>query len=310
MKILVTGGAGFMGSHVAERLLRDGHRVAVVDNLSTGFAENVPPDATLCRADIRDEYMTEVFERERPDAVCHHAAQLDVRVSMIDPLFDADVNIRGSLRLMDLCVRHGVRKFVFASTGGAIYGEDRIPASEKDMPRPVSGYGVAKLSVEQYLHCFHVNYGLVYTALRYANVYGPRQNAHGEAGVVAIFCDRLLTGTPATLYGDGGQTRDFVYVSDVVEANALAMNSDVVGSFNIGTGRETDINRLYGILAELAGVVDPPCYGPAKPGEQRRSVLDCTLARETFGWSPQVSLDAGLEKTMTFFRDREKETRK
>ena len=304
MNILITGGSGFIASHVADRFLTDGHTVTVIDSLSTGSRANLPSRARLYELDIRDPKISAVFEQEKPEIVCHHAAQLDVRVSMRDPLYDADVNIQGSLRVIDLSVRHGVRKILFASTGGAIYGEDCIPASESDAPRPVSAYGVAKLSVEQYLHCFHVNYGIAYVALRYANVYGPRQNAHGEAGVVAIFAQKLLEGQPVTINGDGGQTRDFVYVSDVVEANVQASHGNAVGAFNIGTGIETDINAVYRSLAHHAGTDGTPLYGPAKQGEQRRSVLDCGKAHETLGWTPTVGLDAGMEKTIAFFRER------
>lgn len=304
MKILITGGSGFIASHIADQFLTDGHTVAVIDNLSTGSRANLPSGAHLYELDIRDPRIGSVFEQEKPEVVCHHAAQLDVRVSMRDPLYDADVNIQGSLRLIDLCVRHGVSKILFASTGGAIYGEDCIPASESDAPRPVSAYGVAKLSVEHYLHCFHVNYGIAYVALRYANVYGPRQNAHGEAGVVAIFAQRLLEGQPVTINGDGGQTRDFVYVGDVVEANVKALQGSVVGAYNIGTGTETDINAVYLTLTKHTGSETAPQYGPAKQGEQRRSVLECAKARSALGWTSTVALDAGMEKTVAFFRER------
>ena len=302
MKILVTGGAGFIGSNIVDRLLRDGHDVVVVDNLSTGTLENVPDTVRWYEMDIRDPNMAQVFEKENPEIICHHAAQLDVRVSMRDPLFDAEVNILGSVRLMDLCVRHHVRKLVFASTGGAIYGEGYIPASENDVPKPISGYGVAKLTVEQYLYCFHVNHGLDYVALRYSNVYGPRQNAHGEAGVVAIFSYKMLARQPVMIYGDGEQTRDFVYVGDVVEANIQAVQRDTVGSFNNGTGIESSINVLYERLAGIMNIAEPPVYEPAKLGEQQRSVLDCAQARSVLHWTPAVDLSAGLEQTVEFFR--------
>lgn len=303
MKILVTGGAGFIGSHVVDRFVSDGHDVAVVDNLSTGLREQVHTDARWYEMDVRNPAMSRIFEQERPEVVCHHAAQLDVRVSMRDPVYDTDVNVLGSVRLLDLAVRHGVRKFLFASTGGAVYGEEYIPASEKDVPHPISNYGVAKLAVEQYLHCFHVNHGLPYIALRYANVYGPRQNPHGEAGVVAIFARKLLDGEAAAINGDGEQTRDFVYVGDVVEANVRALDTDFVGSFNIGTGIETSINVLYERLARIIGVDAPPVYGPPKIGEQRRSVLTCTLARTALKWTPTVELGRGLEETVAYFRN-------
>jgi UDP-glucose 4-epimerase len=283
LKILVTGGAGFIGSNIVDRLLIDGHEVVVADNLSTGVHDHLPSDARFYEIDIRNEKIAEVFKAEKPDMVCHQAAQLDVRVSIRDPLFDADVNIQGSLRLIDLCVKHGVRKFIFSSTGGAIYGEDCIPADETMAPRPISGYGVAKLSVEHYL-------------------YGPRQNAHGEAGVVAIFSSKMLSGMPVTINGDGNQTRDFVFVEDVVTANIQALNLDRVGAYNIGTGEETTINVLYEKLAAISGIEGPPQYAPAKLGEQLRSVLDNTKAVRELQWRPKTSIDRGLEETFDYFK--------
>jgi len=302
LKILVTGGAGFIGSNIVDRLLVDGHEVVVADNLSTGVHVHLPPEARFYEIDIRNEKIAEVFKAEKPDMVCHQAAQLDVRVSIRDPLFDADVNIQGSLRLIDLCVKHGVRKFVFSSTGGAIYGEDCIPADETMAPRPISGYGVAKLSVEHYLYCFYKNHGLDYVALRYANVYGPRQNAHGEAGVVAIFSSKMLSGMPITINGDGNQTRDFVFVEDVVSANIQALNLDRVGAYNIGTGEETTINVLYEKLAAVSGIEGPPQYAPAKLGEQLRSVLDNRKAVRELQWHPKTGIDRGLEVTFDYFK--------
>lgn len=302
MKILVTGGAGFIGSNLVERLLRDGHEVVVVDNLSTGRRSNVLSDAHWYEMDIRDPRLSRVFEQERPEIVSHHAAQLDVRVSVRDPLFDADVNIIGSLRLLDLCVRSGVRKVMSASTGGAVYGDGYIPASERDMPMPISPYGAAKLSVEHYLHCYYAIYGLEYVALRYANVYGPRQSADGEAGVVAIFIHKLLAGEPVTIHGDGEQTRDYVYVGDVIDANLRTMRPGLIGTFNIGTGVETSVNTLFERLGAIISGDVRAAHGPGKPGEQRRSVLDCTRARTELGWVPAVELGRGLELTVEFFR--------
>jgi UDP-glucose 4-epimerase len=303
LKALVTGGAGFIASHIVDRLVTDGYDVVVVDNFSSGTKENLSSEARVYEMDIRNPDIAGVFAREKPDMICHHAAQLDVRVSMRAPLLDADINISGSLRLIDLSIRHGVGKIIFASTGGAIYGEECVPASESDTARPISGYGVAKLSVEQYLYCFQVNYGLAYTALRYSNVYGPRQNAHGEAGVVAIFSRKMMAGEPVTIYGDGGQTRDFVFVEDVVEANMAAIRENHVGSCNIGTGIETSVNELYTILSEEIGATRAPQYGPARSGEQRRSVLTCDLARKELGWTPRVDLRAGLSRTVAYFRE-------
>lgn len=302
MKILVTGGAGFIGSHIVDRLLQEGHEPIVVDNLSTGTTGNIPEGVRLYEMDVRDAGIQRVFEDERPEVICHQAAQLDIRVSMRDPVFDADVNVLGSVRLLDCCVRYGVHTFIFASSGGALYGEDHIPASERVTPKPISGYGVAKLSVEQYLYCFHKNYGMHYVALRYANVYGPRQNAHGEAGVIAIFTEKLLSGQPASINGDGNQTRDFVYVGDVVEANMLALRHHASGAYNIGTGIESSINEIYARLAETMHITSPPNYGPAKIGEQQRSALDCTLAASELGWVPGIELGVGLERTVAYFQ--------
>jgi UDP-glucose 4-epimerase len=302
LKILVTGGAGFIGSNISDRLIEDGHQVVIIDNLSTGVRDYIPDDAHFYELDIRDEKIADVFQTEKPDMICHLAAQLDVRVSISNPLFDADVNIQGSLRLIDLCVKHDVKKVIFASTGGAIYGEDCIPADESMMPRPISGYGVAKLSVEQYLYCFSKIHGLDYVALRYANVYGPRQNAHGEAGVVAIFIARLLSGRPVTINGDGHQTRDFVFVKDVVSANLQALKLDKVGSYNIGTGAETSINEIYNKLADISGIKELPQYAPGKLGEQSRSVLDHSKAGRDLHWQPQIQLDQGLQETYAFFK--------
>jgi len=302
MKVLVTGGAGFIGSHVADHLLERGHEVAVADNLSTGKRENVPEGARFYEADIRAG-LDEVFEDFRPEAVAHQAAQMDVRRSVREPAFDADVNVLGTIRILESCVKHEVRKVVFASTGGAVYGEQReFPATEDHPQYPVSPYGVSKLAGERYLHYYEVQHGLPYVALRYANVYGPRQDPHGEAGVVAIFCGNLRDGRTSTINGTGEQTRDYVYVGDVARANVLALEGEVSsGAYNIGTGIETDVNRLYDLLLKASGKELPPEHGPGKPGEQSRSSVDPALAGSAFGWRPEVSLSAGLGETLRFF---------
>jgi UDP-glucose 4-epimerase len=304
MKVLVSGGAGFIGSHVADRLLADGHDVVVVDDLSRGHIDQLPARARFYQMDLASPWLDEMVRIERPDAVVHHAAQASVRRSVEDPVFDAGVNVLGTAALLQASVHHGVRRFLFASTGGAIYGDsDQIPTPEDAPAVPVSPYGAAKLAAEVYLRTFHALHGLSYAALRYANVYGPRQDPHGEAGVVAIFSRRLLSGETAVINGDGTQTRDFVYVGDVAEANALALASDAVGSFNVGTGVETDVNRIFAIIRQLSGSNQPEQHGPAKAGEQRRSVVDPSKIARVMGWRPKTTLEAGLSETVRYFRE-------
>ncbi|MDR0965915.1 MAG: NAD-dependent epimerase/dehydratase family protein [Myxococcales bacterium] len=307
MKVLVTGGAGFIGSHVVDGALRAGHEVVVLDDLSSGRRENLDPRAKLYVLDIRSKEAAELILDEQPEAMFHLAAQMDVRRSCADPRFDADVNLGGLLNLMEASVRAGsVKRVVFSSTGGAIYGEqDHFPADETHPTRPCSPYGVSKAGSELYLGYYRAQFGLSYAALRYANVYGPRQNPHGEAGVVAIFCERLLSGRECVIYGDGGQTRDFVFVGDVVRANLLALESDYVGALNVGTGVETDVNALYAALARAVGTDRPARHEPQKPGEQRRSVITPALAKRILGFAPEVSLDEGIAQTVAFFRARQ-----
>ena len=302
--VLLTGGAGFIGSHVAELLISEGFKLAVVDNLSTGKEENLHPCAAFYKADIKKvDDLAAVFDKERPSIVIHHAAQVSVRNSVDDPVADACINILGSLNLLQLCVKHGVKKVIFASTGGAIYGEqDYFPADEAHPLRPVSPYGVAKFSVEGYLHFYKTAYGLDYVALRYANVYGPRQDPHGEAGVVAIFTEQMLSNRQAVINGDGEQTRDFVFVEDVARANLKAIDDSVSGFFNIGTGEETSVNRLFALLKEYTGANIDKRHGPPKKGEQLRSVLSFDKAADVMGWRPRVSLKTGLKKTVEYFR--------
>jgi UDP-glucose 4-epimerase len=305
MRILVTGGAGFIGSHLVDCFLASGHEVAVIDNLSSGFKANVPKGVSLHELDVRDPAVEKVLIGFRPDVLCHHAAQLDVRKSVSDPMFDADVNIVGTLRLLEFCRHHGTSRVLFASTGGAIYGEqDVFPAPETHPERPISPYGVAKLSVERYLDFYRVQYGIKSTCMRYANVYGPRQNAKGEAGVVAIFADFLLRNTTPTIFGTGEQTRDFVYVKDVARANLAALKHDLVGPYNVGTGVETNVNQLYAKMAQAFGSSLKPKYDTARPGEQMRSCLDASkLARET-DWKIEVSIEQGLKETCEYFKAR------
>jgi UDP-glucose 4-epimerase len=304
LKVLVTGGAGFIGSHVVDRLAADGHDVVSLDDLSTGDVEHLQPSARFYQMDLLSPWLDELFRIERPEAVVHQAAQASVRRSVKDPVFDARVNVLGTAALLQASVHHGVRRFLFASTGGALYGDaDVIPTPEDYPTLPVSPYGASKLAAEVYLRTFHALHGLSYAALRYANVYGPRQDPRGEAGVVAIFAQRLLSGQRARINGDGKQTRDFVYVGDVAEANARALTSDAVGSFNVGTGIETDISTIFQLLRRLTGSNQPEEQGPALPGEQRRSVVDARKIEKVLGWKPKTGLEAGLDATVRYFRE-------
>lgn len=305
VNILVTGGAGFIGSHIVDAFVQLGHHVSVVDNLSTGRRSNLNPAATFHEVDIRDaEPVSRIFERGKFDAMCHQAAQMDVRRSVADPMYDASVNILGVLSLLESCVKTGVKKVLFASSGGAIYGEqDYFPADEKHPTRPISPYGVAKLATEQYLFYYRAVYGLDSVCLRYANVYGPRQNPEGEAGVIAIFTSKMLAGVHPVINGDGRQTRDYVYVGDVVRANVCALDYEGSGVFNVGTGIETDVNTLFNELKEVIGSSAPEQHGPSKKGEQLRSVLNCEKIAETFGWKPSVPLKEGFKETVRYFKN-------
>ncbi len=304
MRILVTGGAGFIGSNIADAFAEKGHELFVVDDLSTGRRDNVPKAARFAQVDIRSAEMRSVFQSFAPEVLCHHAAQIDVRKSVADPAFDADVNVVGTLRLLELCREHGTKRVLFASTGGAIYGEQDVhPAPETHPARPVSPYGCAKLAIEQYLHYYRIEHGLLPACLRYANVYGPRQNPHGEAGVVAIFANKLLSGEVPLINGPGEQTRDFVFVGDVVGANVLALERGLVGSYNVGTGIETSVKVLYDTIRAAVGTDVRAKHGPAKVGEQQRSSLDASALRKE-GWRPETSLGEGIQKTVDFFRNR------
>ena len=303
MRTLVTGGAGFIGSTLVDALLAAGHEVTVLDDLSRGRREQVAGTARLVVADVAGPAARDALLAARPEVVFHEAAQIDVRRSVAEPLLDTTVNVLGTVNLLQACVDAGVRRVVFASSGGAIYGDtDVIPTAETHPARPASHYGAAKQCGEAYGGVYSLLYGLEFVALRYANVYGPRQDPHGEAGVVAIFAERLLSGREATINGDGGQTRDYVHVGDVVAANLLAMETPNLGAYNIATSVETDVNVLYGHIARAVGSDTPPEHGPAKPGEQRRSCLAIGLAADRLGWRPRIELRHGLENTVDFFR--------
>jgi len=303
MRIVVTGGAGFIASHIVDAYLERGHEVHIVDDLSTGQSINLNPRADLHEVDIADPKAARLIERIKPDALSHHAAQMDVRHSVADPGFDARVNIIGFINLLEACKNCAVKKVMFASSGGAVYGEqDVFPAAEDHPTRPASPYGVSKRAGELYLSYYQQAFGLPYIALRYANIYGPRQSAKGEAGVVAIFLSLLLTGKTPVINGDGGQTRDYVYVGDVVAANVAALDSRFVGAVNIGTGVETDVVRIFDHLRQAVGSPIEAVHGPAKPGEQRRSCLDARLAAQVLGWRPQTTLADGLLRTAEYYR--------
>lgn len=305
MKILITGGAGFIGSYVGDAFIRERHKVLIVDNLSTGIEENIPKEADFVKCDIRERtILDKVFSDFKPDMVNHHAAQINVRQSVEDPVFDAEINVIGTLNVLELSVKHRVKRFIFASTGGAIYGEPKkLPADETTPPMPISPYGASKFAVENYLGYYKAIHGLDYVALRYSNVYGPRQNPHGEAGVVAIFCNRIMSGKPCQIFGDGNQTRDYVFAEDVARANILGVNAPV-GRYNIGTEKETSVNEVVMVLRRAAGREFKVEYAPALPGEVQRIALEVTLAKRALGWSPNVNFEEGIRRTWGWFSGR------
>ena len=307
MKILITGGAGFIASHISDAYIKRGHNVVVIDNLSTGKKEYLNGKASFYQADIRDrKIVEEIFQKEKPEVLNHHAAQISVRYSVEDPRNDASINILGLLNLLEAGKPY-LKKVIFASSGGVVYGEaDKMPTPEDYVPLcPLSPYGVAKLAGEYYLNYYQKNFGIRGVSLRYSNVYGPRQNPHGEAGVVAIFSKKVIKGEAPVINGDGLQTRDYVYVGDVVSANQLVLAKDVSGSFNIGTGIETNVVGIWQKIAKITGTDIKAVYGPAKQGEQKRSVLYNSLAREKLAWQPSIDLESGLKETVKFFKKNE-----
>ncbi|MFQ5450562.1 MAG: NAD-dependent epimerase/dehydratase family protein [Nitrospinaceae bacterium] len=302
MNILVTGGAGFIGSHIVDAYVELGHRVVVLDNLSSGKKERLNPDAVFYELDLLDPGVEKIFGEEKIEAVNHHAAQISVTESVADPIYDARVNILGSLHLLKYAAAAGVPKFIFASTGGAIYGEqETFPAGESHPCRPLSPYGIGKFCVENYLRFYRETLGLETVVLRYSNVYGPRQDPYGEAGVVAIFCQKFLENKPPVIFGDGEQTRDFISVFDVVRANTTVLTESILGTYNISTAKETTVNALSRHLIRLCGQDLEAQYAPPREGEQMRSVIDSRKFQQESGWVPADSLEEGLQKTFDYF---------
>jgi UDP-glucose 4-epimerase len=303
VNILVTGGAGFIGSHIVNTYIEAGHSVTVIDNLSSGKLQYLNSKAKFFEMDILDPKISEILKNEQVNVINHHAAQVSVSRSFTDPLFDANSNIIGTLQLLQSAVSLGVKKFIFASTGGAVYGEQiNFPAREDHPCRPLNPYGLSKLSAESYLRVFNKQFGLSTTALRYSNVFGPYQNTHGEAGVVATFCERLISDQNPIIHGDGKQTRDFVSVSDIAQANLIALDRSCTGVFNVATGKETSINSLAKILLEVSAKKAFAQYGPPRQGDQSRSVISYKKLNESFGWRPKISLEQGLVETYQFFQ--------
>ncbi|MBI4446458.1 MAG: NAD-dependent epimerase/dehydratase family protein [Acidobacteria bacterium] len=305
MRILVTGGAGFIGSHIVDHYIANGHQVMVVDDLSTGRLENLNPAADFVELDVRDPGIEKLFKM-RFDVVNHQAARGNVRASMEDPMVYADVNVRGGINLLECCRKHGVRKFIYASTGGCVYGELQYkPADENHPMVPRDPYGASKASFELYLPVYKLNYGLEYTIFRYPNVYGPRQDPLGEAGVVSIFARQMLLGLPVVINGDGEQRRDFVYVEDVARANVMALASDKDTVYNLGLGKGVTVNEIFQVLRDITCYSQPAGYGPPKLGEVRDSFLEASKIARELGWRPQTDLRSGLEHTVEFVRQKE-----
>ena len=311
MKILVAGGAGFIGSHVVDSYIKNGHRVWVVDDESTGRRSNVNKKALYRRLDIRDrKRLLGIFNKTKFDVINHHAAQIDLRYSVTDPQFDATVNILGTLNLLEGAALCRAQKFIFSASGGTAYGDCRRPAKEGDPENPLSPYGVAKLAAEKYISAFSSMYGLKFTIFRYANVFGPRQDPHGEAGVVAIFADKILSNERPFIFGTGNQTRDFVFVSDVAQANVLALRAGHNQIINIGTAQETSVNDLWKEMASISRCHLKPIYKPGRRGELNRSFLNINRAGKLLGWSPHYSLRRGLEETWLYFKNTHPDRRK
>jgi len=304
-KILVTGGAGFIGSHIVDALITQGDDVVIVDNLVTGKKENINPRAKFVEMDINDPAIKNLFATEKFDFVFHLAAQMDVRKSVENPIFDAQTNILGGINILENCKNFGVKKIIFSSTGGATYGEADIVPTPEDYPQwPLSPYGISKVAFEKYVFYYHQVFGLKYVILRYGNIYGPRQNAQGEAGVVAIFINKILHGDQPIINGDGRQTRDYIFVADVVRANLLALKTERVDIYNIGTGVQTDVNEIFNLINANLNNQAKEIHGEGKLGEQRVSCLDASKIKRDLGWEPEVSIDLGIKQTVEWFRNR------
>ncbi|MBT9133062.1 NAD-dependent epimerase/dehydratase family protein [candidate division NPL-UPA2 bacterium Unc8] len=302
--LLVTGGAGFIGSRVAASFANEGYRVVIVDDLSTGKRENIPRGIKFYHLDICNNVELEkVFSKEKPQYVSHHAAQINVRRSVSDPCFDAQINILGMINVLENCRRHNARRIVFASSGGVLYGEgEDLPFDEKSPLQPFSPYGASKCSGEHYLHCYAQLYDLEFISLRYSNVYGPGQDPSGEAGVIAIFILTMLKGTLPTIFGDGEQLRDYVYIDDIVMANKLALKKGGRSAFNIGTGRPTSVNELFRMIAREIGFPNKPIYAPCRQGEILKNCLDIARAEVLLDWKPTIQLEEGIKKTIASFK--------
>jgi len=303
-KILVTGGAGFIGSHLVDELIEIGHKVVVIDNLSTGKKENLNPKATFYKIDICSPKISEIFKKENPEFVFHLASQINVRKAVENPVLDAKINILGSLNILENCRKFKVKKVIFSSTGGAIYGKaKKIPTPETYLENPISPYGISKLTIEKYLKFYKENFALNFISLRFSNVYGPRQDSKGEAGVVAIFIDQLLRKKTPIIFGNGNQTRDFVFVEDVISACLKSISYKGKESFfNIATGIETSVNALYRKIAKILKVNTKPKYVPEKPGDLKRSCLDISKAKRELKWFPKYILEKGFSQTINYFK--------
>jgi UDP-glucose 4-epimerase len=304
VKVLVTGGAGFIGSNVVDKYIEHGYEVVIVDDLSTGRRSNLNPKATFYKMDIRSPQIVDIFEKERPDFVNHHAAQMNVRTSVEKPIFDVDVNIIGSINLIECALRFDVKRFVYISTGGAVFGEPvYLPCDENHPINPICQYGASKHTVEHYLYMYKYNYGLNYVVLRYPNVYGPRQDPRGEAGVIAIFTGQMLTGQNVVINGDGEQTRDYVFVGDCANANLLVTETEKCNQiFNLGSGIGTSVNQIFNSLKSITGYGKGAIHGPAKVGETRHIYLNAEKARAELGWQPTLTLEEGLSETVNYFK--------
>ncbi|MBT3464297.1 NAD-dependent epimerase/dehydratase family protein [archaeon] len=304
MKFLVTGGAGFIASHVVDKLIDEGHEVVIIDNLSSGKKKNLNPKAKFYKIDIRDKKIENIFKKEKPDIVNHHAAQLDVRVSVDRPEYDADINLMGLLNVLNNCVKYNVKKIIYVSSGGVVYGDNQnFPLKEDEPKAPISPYGITKWTGEMYLQFYSNIHKLKYTALRYSNVYGPRQDPHGEAGVVAIFSRKMINNEDIVIFGDGTQSRDFVFVKDVVNANILSINNGDNEAFNIGTSETTSVNKLFKILKSISGFKKDKENTPSRPGELQKNCISNKKAKKLLGWKPTYSLEEGLKITFDWIKE-------